>query len=130
MLDRLSEFYTQSMDKGYTGARATGEMSWATRGVPGSSRLMEYEARLNNTRRKCPVTALCQYHASLFDNAVLRDVLSVHPMIIFHGQILKNPYYIKSWRLLKRYLGLKEDKITNCSHHLLRHGIGVRPRLN
>ncbi|MBP1745400.1 MAG: MEthanogen/methylotroph, DcmR Sensory domain [Deltaproteobacteria bacterium] len=108
MLDRLSEFYTQSMDEGYTGARASGEMSWAARGGPGSSRLMEYEARLNSTFMKCPVTAICQYHANLFDNDMLRDVLAVHPMIICHGQIVRNPYYIKSWWLLKRFLGLDE----------------------
>ncbi|MBP1749948.1 MAG: MEthanogen/methylotroph, DcmR Sensory domain [Deltaproteobacteria bacterium] len=107
MLDRLSEFYTQSINEGYTGARSTGEMSWATRGVPGSSRFMEYEARLNSTLNRCPVTTMCQYHANLFDNAALRDVLTVHPLIVLHGRIVKNPYYIKFWWLLKKYLGLK-----------------------
>lgn len=104
MLYKLSKFYAQSMDEGYSGVRATGEMSWATKDLPGSSRLMEYEARLNTTFMQCPITGICQYDAKRFDNKTLRDVLAVHPMIIFHGQILKNPYYIKSWWLLKRFL--------------------------
>jgi len=108
MLYKVTEFYTQSMDEGYTGARATGEMSWATKGVPGSTRLVEYEARLNSTFMKCPITGICQYNLKRFDNSILRDVLTVHPMVIFKGRILKNPYYIKSWWLLKEYLGLNE----------------------
>jgi len=104
MLEKLVEFYEQSVNEGYTGARATGEMSWATKGVQGSSRLMEYEARLNTKLMKCPITGICQYDAKRFGNKPLRDVLAVHPMIIFHGQIIKNPYYIKSWWLLKRFL--------------------------
>ncbi len=74
------------MNEGYTSARATepGKF-WATRGVPGSSRFMEYEARLNGTLSRCPVTTMCQYRADLFDNATLRDVLTVYPMIVLHG---------------------------------------------
>ena len=108
MLYKLTEFYAQSLDEGYTGARATGEMSWATKGLPGSSRLMEYEARLNSTYIQCPITGICQYDAKRFENATLRDVLGVHPMVIFHGQILRNPYYTKSRWLLKKVLGLNE----------------------
>ncbi len=104
MLFWLSEFYTRSVEEGYTGTRASGEMSWAIRGIPGSSRLMEYEARLNSTFMKYPITGICQYDSKRFDNATLRDVLAVHPMIIFHGRVLRNPYYIKSWWLQKKYL--------------------------
>jgi hypothetical protein len=86
-------------------------MSWVKRGVPGSPRLMEYEAHLNQTLIKYPITAICQYKAKCFDNRILQDVLAVHPMIIFHGRILKNPYYITSWWLLKRYLRLNEEGI-------------------
>jgi hypothetical protein len=109
MLDRLSDFYTQSIKEGYTGARVTGEMSWAVRDVPGSFRLMEYEARVNTALMNYPVTAICQYDAHCFDRRMLRDVLAVHPMVILHGQILKNPFYINSWWLLKRYSGLNEE---------------------
>ena len=109
MLDRLSAFYTRSVTEGYAGARVAGEMSWAVREVPGSFRLMEYEARINTALMHYPVTAICQYDARCFDGRMLRDVLAVHPMIILHGQILKNPYYVQSWWLLKRHLALHEE---------------------
>ena len=103
MLDRLSAFYTRSVTEGYAGARVAGEMSWAVRDIPGSLRLIEYEARVNTTLIQYPGTAICQYDAHCFNSRMLRAVLAVHPMIILHGQILKNPYYIKSWWLLKRH---------------------------
>jgi hypothetical protein len=109
MLDRLGVFYTQSIQEGYTGARVSGEMSWAAKDVPGCSRLIEYEARLNDVLLTYPVNAICQYNAHLFDGALLFDVLSVHPMMIVHGQIVKNPYYIKPEEFLKEYFTRKKE---------------------
>jgi hypothetical protein len=105
MLERLATFYEQSVNEGYTGARAIGEASWIARGVSGASRFMEYEARVNDILPKYPLNVICLYNAGLFDRAMLRDALAVHPMIIIHGEIVKNPYYVKSWWLLKKCLG-------------------------
>jgi len=109
ILDRLGIFYTQSLDEGFTGVRIIGETSWLARGMPGSSRFMEYEARVNDTFINYPVNAICLYDGSLFDSAMLRDVLAVHPIIVVHGQAVKNPYYIKPWWFLKKYQGLHEE---------------------
>jgi MEDS: MEthanogen/methylotroph, DcmR Sensory domain len=88
--------YQQILSDGYVGARVTGEMSWSRRGLPGSERLVEYEARLNTSEaRKVPITGLCQYDARLFDGEALHDILSVHPMMIVHGQVLRNPFYVE-----------------------------------
>jgi hypothetical protein len=95
MLDGVAELYHRSLREGYVGARSTGETSWATKGYPGSEDLPEYEARLNILLRTTPMTAICQYDARLFDGAALYDVLSVHPMMIVHGQIVRNPYYVE-----------------------------------
>jgi hypothetical protein len=107
MLDRLGLFYSQSIREGCTGARVSGEMSWAAKDVPGCSHLIEYEARVNDVLLTYPVNAICQYNARLFDGALLFDVLSVHPMMIVHGQIVKNPYYIKSEEFLAEYFTRK-----------------------
>ena len=93
MLDRVRELYLQSVRKGYQGARATGEMTWALRGLPGSERLIEYESGLNAVVRECPATLVCQYDARRFSGATLYDVLNVHPYMIVRGQIVRNPYY-------------------------------------
>ncbi len=93
MVDRVRELYLESVREGYSGARATGEMTWALKGLPGSERLIEYESGLNAVARECPVTLACQYDARRFSGATLYDVLNVHPYMIVRGQIVRNPYY-------------------------------------
>jgi len=95
--------YQQILSDGYVGARVTGEMSWSRRGLPGSERVVEYEVRLNTSEaRKVPTTGLCQYDARLFDGKALHDILSVHPMMIVHGQVLRNPFYVEPEEFLAK----------------------------
>lgn len=94
MLEKMGEFYLRSQTEGYSGARATGEMAWALRGIPGSEKLIEYESRLNLLVEQHPITLICQYDANRFDGATIYDVLNVHPMMIVRGQVVRNPYYL------------------------------------
>lgn len=103
MLNTLRGFYTQAITDNYPNARVSGEMSWALKGIPGSDRLMEYEALVNEVLVTHPVTAICQYDANRFNGATIFDVLKVHPMMIVHGQIVHNPYYMKPQDFLKEY---------------------------
>jgi hypothetical protein len=95
MIDTIGQAHYRSIREGYAGARLAGEMTWAKRGNPGSENLAEYECRINVLVRTVPTTALCQYDAQRFDGATLYDILSVHPMMIVHGQVVRNPYYIE-----------------------------------
>ncbi len=95
MLENLRVFYSQAKDDGYPGVRVSGEMSWALKNIPGADRLMEYEALVNNVLITHPVTAICQYDARRFSGENILDVLKVHPMMIVHGQVVRNPYFIK-----------------------------------
>ncbi len=75
--------------------RVTGEMSWAlSPDVTGAERLIEYEARTNILFETHPLTAICQYDATKFDGATIFKVLTVHPMMVVRGQIVRNPYYL------------------------------------
>ncbi len=96
MLDRVRELYLESVRTGYSGARISGEMTWALKGLPGSDRIIEYESGLNGVVRECPATLVCQYDARHFSGATLYDVLCVHPYMIVRGQIVRNPYYRSS----------------------------------
>jgi len=80
----------------------TGEMSWSLKDYPGSRDLLEYEARINLLVRDVPTTAVCQYDARLFDGATLYGILSVHPMMIVHGRVVRNPYYLEPEVFLAR----------------------------
>jgi len=95
MIDRSVKRYRIAKNAGYTGSRACGEMSWALKDIPGSDHLLEYEVLLNTVTDSFPHTGMCQYDARLFDGATLFKVLQVHPYIIAHGQVVRNPYYIK-----------------------------------
>ncbi|MEI6209413.1 MAG: MEDS domain-containing protein [Desulfuromonadales bacterium] len=109
MLNTLRLFYDQAKQEEYPDARISGEMSWALRGIPGSERLMEYEALVNDVLVTHPVTAMCQYDANKFSGATILDVLKVHPMMVVHGQIVHNPYYMKPEDFLKDYRAQHES---------------------
>lgn len=101
MLELLTDFYTASQEEGYTAARVIGEMSPKIHEIPGGSRLMEYESRVSLLLQKYPVTAVCQYNAHHFDGATIMDVLKVHPMMVVHGAVIHNPFYIPPEEYLK-----------------------------
>lgn len=96
MLDKLKQFYNNSVSEGYEAARVSGEMIWALDNMPGSDRLMEYEAMVNDVVKTHPVTAICQYDATKFDGATILNCLKVHPYMIVNSQIIKNPYYLST----------------------------------
>lgn len=94
MLGKLHDIYQSSIAEGFSGCRGMGEMAWALRGIPGSERLVEYEARINQVVRTSPLNAICSYNANLFDGATIFKILNVHPMMVVRGQVVRNPYYI------------------------------------
>jgi len=61
MLALLRRETEEALNQGFKGLRATGEMTWALRGLPGSERLSEYEALLNEFFPGSPCIGLCQY---------------------------------------------------------------------
>jgi hypothetical protein len=92
VLEQLRELYA-NVPRGYHGARCAGEMTWALRDVPGTERLIEYETRINDVLKEFPLTTLCQYDTRKFSGATIFELLNVHPIMIVHGQIMRNPFY-------------------------------------
>lgn len=93
MLARLRASYQRCIAAGHAGARFSGEMSWALRGIPGADRIIECESRINELVKEAPVTVMCQYDLRQFDGATMFDVMSVHPVMVVGGHILRNPFY-------------------------------------
>jgi hypothetical protein len=110
MLDRLRDMYALHCAAGYAGARATGEMTWALYDIPGSDRLIEYEGRINDLLKTYPLTVICQYDTRKFDGATIFEVLSVHPIMIVNGQIMRNPFYVPSDQYSGAKSGTREGK--------------------
>jgi two-component sensor histidine kinase len=94
MIKMLSDETGKALKEGYNALRVTGEMSWTLRGFPGSERLIEYEAKLNNFFPKNECLAICQYDARIFDPEILMEILETHPLAIIGTEIYENFYYI------------------------------------
>lgn len=90
MIQLLSDETDQALAEGYAALRATGEMTWALAGEPGSERLVEYEARVNELFARKPCYGLCQYDRRRFDADMLLDILHVHPKVLFGKEGLDN----------------------------------------
>jgi hypothetical protein len=96
MMALLSSETDKALEEGYTALRATGEMTWALAGEPGSERLVEYESLLNDffPDRRC--YAICQYDRRRFDSEMLLEVLHTHPQVLFGTESFDNRrmYYV------------------------------------
>ncbi len=102
MIALLTQFHLASVAAGRPGARIIGEMSPEIASIPGGTRLLEYESRVNHLLQAHPVTAVCQYDARCFDGATIMDVLTVHPMMVIRGAVVLNPFYVAPESIARR----------------------------
>lgn len=93
MLEYLAAIAADALEKGYTGFRVTGEMTWGLGSECGCDRLMEYEALLNNYFPGSKATAICQYNKNRFSPEMIRDVLRTHPVAILGEEVCDNLYF-------------------------------------
>ena len=95
MIALLIEETNKALAEGYPALRVTGEMTWVLRGVPGSERLIEYEAKLNRDFfPHYPCVAICQYDRQKFDPEVIKGVVMTHPLLVRGNHIYHDFYYI------------------------------------
>ncbi|MGD8370901.1 MAG: MEDS domain-containing protein [Syntrophobacterales bacterium] len=94
MINLLRAETIKALAQGYNALRVTGEMSWTLRGLPGSERLIEYEAKLNHFFDNHRCLAICQYDVRLFPPELLLGVLATHPVAAIGTQLYENFYYM------------------------------------
>jgi hypothetical protein len=95
MCAALADYSRGAVRLGFTGVRCSGEMDWASRGVPGSERLLDYEAMLTPLIERMPFSGICQYDVRLFDGPTILAILELHPFLLVRGQVLENPNYVR-----------------------------------
>ncbi len=106
MLNLVGAYYDNALRDGYVGARGAGEMSWALEaGHADFKDLVEYEAKLNDILTAHPLTTVCQYDVRQFSGEIIMELLSVHPIAIVNGQVIKNPFYAAP----EQFLGRRRD---------------------
>ena len=106
MLEFLSDERDQALKDGCSGLTATGEMSWASRDVPGVSDIIEYEAMINFMYPRSSADLLCQYPEKDLDTATLVKAVMAHPKVIVRGTVCGNPYYLPPETLISYASGV------------------------
>jgi hypothetical protein len=100
-----NEIYTNSRDAGYPLVRLIEDMDWIAQAVPSEDKLLEHEIGLNYQLRKNQGVAICQYNLTKFKGETIINVLKVHPIIIWGGIAVRNPFYVEPV-VLQAQLGL------------------------
>lgn len=76
---------TRARADGHHGLRAIGDMSWASRPVPGADRLDWYEANVNRVFADGTAMAICLYDKRRFSGADLQRMTWSHPATVARG---------------------------------------------
>lgn len=79
---------------GFSGIRIIGEMTWAIGEDPDFVRLIEFEGKVNRLFPQIGASGICQYNQKQFSAEVILDVVRTHPLVIYRGDVCRNPYYI------------------------------------
>jgi DcmR-like sensory protein len=93
MLVNVDEIISTAKAQGYRRTRIMGKMSWALEGAPGSERLIEYEARVNEVLSRTCQPAICVYDATRLTGGMMLDILRCHPLTLVNGVVHENPYF-------------------------------------
>lgn len=78
-----------ALQAGFTGLRATGEMTWALDLPSALGRLCEYESALL-THWPGQLTGLCQYNETLFPATLVEKLTQCHCTVLRHGRVVRH----------------------------------------
>jgi hypothetical protein len=94
MIALLDAAVKDALSDGFKGLCAAGDMTWVLDGVPGTEKLVEYEARLNRFYESNHALGLCLYNLKTISPAMIDHCLATHPFVRIEGPILlSNPFY-------------------------------------
>ncbi len=95
LMKDLEETLDQTLNAGYAGLWATGDMTWELGPEIGSGKLLEYEWRLENFLRAHPAMGgICQYHVDTLPPIAVQQGLSAHPAVFVNETLtMINPHY-------------------------------------
>ena len=91
MILRLKEETERALKDGFSGLRATGEMTWCLEDKDALSQLICYECELHTQFGK-QLTGLCQYDETRFCSAILSDIIRIHPKLFVRGELVQNRF--------------------------------------
>jgi HD-GYP domain-containing protein (c-di-GMP phosphodiesterase class II) len=96
MIKLLKTLAINAIQDGYNAFAITGEISWVLDYEDGFARIMDYEYMLNEEIfGSYPVSAICRYNIDKFSSSMIKNIIEVHPIVIWKKQIHENPYYFE-----------------------------------
>lgn len=93
MLATVDSALALAKQSGFPRTRLMGNMGWALAGKPGSDRLIEYEARVNEVLSRTRQPAICVYDTALLSGSTMLDILRSHPLTLVNGSVHANPFF-------------------------------------
>jgi len=79
--------------EGFTGLRASAEMTWVLGNELETMRVLECESRINEILPHVPATVLCQWDRTAFEPMIMLEVLHTHPRVLVGDEVLDNIAY-------------------------------------
>lgn len=89
MMRDLDRDVSLALQRGFSGLRVTGEMSWALDLPTALGQLCEYEERLHR-RWPAQLGGLCQYNESLFPADLIQRMIGCHCIFVRDGAIVRH----------------------------------------
>ena len=90
----LGQAVEHTLEAGFRGLRAAGDMCWTLDEAPGTEKVIEYEAMMNTFYPRSPALGLCLYDRRRVDPVVLEGALRTHPTALIGDTCCdENPYY-------------------------------------
>ena len=95
MIALLKKLTQEAIKEGYSAFAITGEISWVLEYEDGFERIMQYEYLLNEEIFGAyPVSAICRYNIDKFSSKMIKNIIEVHPIVLWNRQVHENPFYL------------------------------------
>ncbi len=92
-LDLLGHEIDSALDAGYSSLWVAGEARFALDCESDLEEMLRYEARVKRLFERKPCVGLCMYDSRLFKPSFLLDTITIHPLILVNGQLIRNTFF-------------------------------------
>lgn len=101
MLATVDHLASTGLGAGYSRLRIMSNMDWAVLNTPGTEKVIEYEAEVNEVLMRNRQPAICVYDISKLSGGTMMDLLRTHPLTLIGGVVQENPFYTAPAKFLE-----------------------------
>lgn len=95
MIETFKKEAEKALQSGYKALNITGEISWVLESQNSFEKIINYEKQIDKKLfKKYPIKALCRYNMQVFDKSLVKNLIEIHPYLVWKSKLYDNPYYI------------------------------------